>query len=437
MHDERLTLRGHEGQVYAVMFTPDGRSLVSGGDDGTIRIWNPASGQLLRTIYAHDSCTNDLAFSPDGRLLASASCDQTIKLWDTSSWQQMATFTGHDLGVLCLAFSPDGRQIASGDMLGHTNIWSLDERRQVIDIPSDPGSGAAQAVAWIADGRTLTITQGKNSIRFIDTNDWQVNSRITSAASATSAFSPDGRLMANNNQQRIEMRDAASREVLSILPSNFGIVHRAIFSADSRQLFSGDESGMVRIWNLTPEGRLATGLSRNDQQTAGSTRALIGHTGRVQSLALAPEGCTLASASFDGTVRLWDLSKRGASVPMVTGRLYPGLLHPCSVHLTPDLARLSIVAADLRIVDYDVRTGAEISSRQIAPANDRSFLFAPNTGRVVASAVSRLRAAWRQLECGRSYPVRHRDSSRGPAFGILRKWKVRCHHCQRWIYPRA
>ncbi len=71
-HDERLTLLGHEGQVYAVAFSPDGRTLVSGGQDGTIRVWNPMDGQLLHMIRAHDSCTNDLDFSPDGRTLASA-----------------------------------------------------------------------------------------------------------------------------------------------------------------------------------------------------------------------------------------------------------------------------------------------------------------------------------------------------------------------------
>ena len=75
LHGERLTVADHPGEVYAVTFSPDGRQIVSGGDDGTIRFWDAESGQALKTVKAHKSCVNAVVYSPDGAMLASASCD--------------------------------------------------------------------------------------------------------------------------------------------------------------------------------------------------------------------------------------------------------------------------------------------------------------------------------------------------------------------------
>jgi WD40 repeat protein len=386
VHGERQ-LRGHVGEVYAVKFSPDGRAVLSGGADGTIRFWDAVSGQLLRTIQAHESCTNDLSFSPDGRFLVSASCDDTLKLWDTSTWNQMATLSAHGGDVLCVAFSPDGRLIASGDTKGLTYIWSLDERCQPIILPSDGDCGAVNAVVWSADDQTLVVGQAKTSIRLFEIGTWKLLSRTKPSGTTTIALSADGRLQATNALNRIEdgeIRDVRSKELLATLTSQFGFIEKVIFSHDARQLFSCDESGLVRIWNLTADGRLDTNVSRNDQQTALSTRTLIGHTGRVQSLALAPNGGTLASASFDGTVRLWDLTARGDSVPMLSCRLRgSGFGSQYRVHLTSDLARLSIFASDMQIVDFDIRSGEQVRSRQLAPWTGHEFLFAPNGRQVI------------------------------------------------------
>ena len=114
LHGERLTLRGHRGEVYGVAYAPNGKTLASGGEDGRIILWDPNSGDKLRTIEAHDSCTNQLAFSPDGRWLASCSCDKTVKLWKTADWSLDRTLSDHSSEVMTLAFSPDGKQLVSG-----------------------------------------------------------------------------------------------------------------------------------------------------------------------------------------------------------------------------------------------------------------------------------------------------------------------------------
>jgi WD40 repeat protein len=98
-----------------VRFSPDGRQLASGNQDGTAQVWNAATGKLLFSLRGHTGSVTGLAYSPDGRRLATGSGDQTVKLWDAQTGQEVLTLRGHTAPVSCVAFSRDGRLLASGD----------------------------------------------------------------------------------------------------------------------------------------------------------------------------------------------------------------------------------------------------------------------------------------------------------------------------------
>src|SRR5262245_4401884 len=116
----------HTGVVMLAAFSPDGTRVVSASGD-EIKLWNLASGQLIRTFLGHTPALPDgiksVAFSPDGARLLSGSDDMTVRLWDAASGQLIRTFAGHEGKVASVAFSPDGARVVSGSFDSTIKLW--------------------------------------------------------------------------------------------------------------------------------------------------------------------------------------------------------------------------------------------------------------------------------------------------------------------------
>ncbi|MDZ8228113.1 MAG: WD40 repeat domain-containing protein, partial [Nostoc sp. ChiVER01] len=120
------TLTGHDNFVWSVSFSPDGKTLASGSDDKTIKLWNLDTGKEIRTLTGHDNFVWSVSFSPDGKTLASGSEDKTIKLWNLETAKEIHTLTGHDNPVYSVSFSLDGKTLASGSRDKTIKLWNLD-----------------------------------------------------------------------------------------------------------------------------------------------------------------------------------------------------------------------------------------------------------------------------------------------------------------------
>jgi WD40 repeat protein len=123
-----LTLSGHRGPVYSVAWSPDGRWIASGSGDRTITLWEAESGEEKATLVGHSGPVASVQFSPDGSVLASAGADRTIRLWDPKSRAELRTLSGHEGTVLAIAWSPDGTRIASAGGAGDNSVRLWDPR---------------------------------------------------------------------------------------------------------------------------------------------------------------------------------------------------------------------------------------------------------------------------------------------------------------------
>ena len=136
---ETLTLKGHTGAVQSVAFSPDGKRIVSGSDDQTLKVWDATTGQETLTLKGHTGAVQSVAFSPDGKRIVSGSDDQTLKVWDATTGQETLTLKGHTGGVRSVAFSPDGKRIVSGSDDQTLKVWLLD---RWLEKAGQRGSGA-------------------------------------------------------------------------------------------------------------------------------------------------------------------------------------------------------------------------------------------------------------------------------------------------------
>ncbi|MBD2484490.1 serine/threonine-protein kinase [Planktothrix sp. FACHB-1365] len=221
---ERMTLTGHSSSVYSVAFSPGSKILASGSYDTTIKLWEVETGKLIATLTTPD-WVHSVKFSPDGKILVAGIGDSTIKLFDITTGKQLANFTGHLAPVRSVAFSPDGNILASGSNDGNVKLWEV-------------STGKLQA--------TLAGATKVNSI----------------------AFSPDGKILASGASDRtIQLWDVATGKILASLQTNQQQVVGVAFSPDGTTLTSTDYDGgynsTIKFWNLATQQAISE-LSSND-----------------------------------------------------------------------------------------------------------------------------------------------------------------------------
>jgi WD40 repeat protein len=184
----------HTESVRTVAYSPDGRFVASGSNDGTVKLWDTTVWNVLYTLPEHEHPVNSVAFSPNGQYLVSAGSDYTVRIWETATGKLLFTMEGtHPVNTV--VYSPDGKYIAAGydDSDNKTRIWNAATGELIRTIDS----GRTWKIVYNPSGKYLAVAttesrSGKGGVKLYNTSNWNFTT-ITDKNALDVAFSPDGK----------------------------------------------------------------------------------------------------------------------------------------------------------------------------------------------------------------------------------------------------
>ena len=369
----------------AVRVSPDGNLLAAGSADHSVLLWDARTRQPLPPLVGHQAAVFDVAFSSNGRLLASASEDTKVIVWDLAGARKQAEIAGDGGKVSHVAFSPDGQVLAATTQRGHIGLWDPQTGAALRPLEGEaavmPKEGGARSVAFSPDGR-LVAAAGANdrSVMLWDLASRRLLARLSGHSENVLdvSFSADSKTLATaGGDKKVMLWDVAARKALG--PALEGHANRVVgvaFRGDGKLLASAGEDRTVILWDVE-RGRV---LAR-----------LEGHQGPVSGVAFSRDGRTLASAGADRRLILWDLSPGVRPAQLLAqpgplpGRAYRQPAPVWGLAFSPDGKTLASASEDNSVGLWDMVGGKPLARLQGHADKVNGVAFSRD-GRLLASA---------------------------------------------------
>jgi WD40 repeat protein len=282
---------GHAGGLWTVAVAPDGATLVSGGKDRTLRLWDAAAGKELRAFARQLQEVRAVAFAPEGSRIASAA-GVALRVWDAAG-NELRRCAGHSDAIRAVGFTPDGGRLVSASEDKSVRVWDLHNGREMMRLAKHTAGVTCFVVT--PDGERLLTGSRDQTLRFWDLRSGQETRVLVPAAGPVFALalSPDGRLAASAHfDTKLRLWDVRSGREVRRFPGHKQMPTAVAFTRDGRHIVSGSQDQTVRLWDVDTGCELAS---------------VQAHRGGVTALALMPHANGVVSAGADGIVCLLEL----------------------------------------------------------------------------------------------------------------------------------
>ncbi|WP_411132975.1 NB-ARC domain-containing protein [Streptomyces sp. C10] len=309
----RRTLTGHTNAVRAVAIAPDDTWIATASDDGTVRIWDVASGNCTATLSGHTDSVHAVAIAPDGTWIATASPDKTIRTWDVASGNCTAMLV-HPCPMRAVGIAPDGTWVASAGDDGVVRLIDITSGQCTATLSGH--TAAVHSVAISPDGTWIVSASPDEGVRIWNTSTGTCTGTLPDHILHVRAvaIAPDSTWFVTGGDSGVAIWGGAARRTCKAFLTGRNTTSIAI-APHGRWLAIADRYGVVQVWNI-PEGqRFATDEDRPpgvwEIGTSSHAGTLTGHVGGVLSVAIATGGGWLATSGEDMSVHIRDSAVRG------------------------------------------------------------------------------------------------------------------------------
>ena len=347
------TFSGHKSAVNGLVLLPGDRLIASASDDGTIKVWDLITGQLVRTVHAHNAEVGTIALSPDGRYVASSSRNDLnaartdlnnseIKIWDVSTWSESLRIdTETQNWPLRLVITPDSKRLIAACFSEHF-AWDLHTGTKVSSWKT---SGSVRALAATPDGSKVLCGSSSYDVEIWDIETGSQLAVLDNDAGAIYSFAitPDGRyVICAGDSGNISIWDLNRGQLVNRFDAHDSLISSLRITADGRRMISGSYDCTIKVWDLEIEKTFWQPV-----------HVLAGHSKEITGIASTADGQLIASSSDDQTLKLWNLSHCGFTRETAKG--HPSCID--AVSFVDDGEHAFSVSKDGLFFEWDIHAG--------------------------------------------------------------------------------
>jgi WD40 repeat protein/cytoskeletal protein RodZ len=383
-----LRTLNHSGWVNSISFSPNGQTLVSVSFEGTIKHWDVNTGREIQSFVGHSASIWDVSFSPNGHLIASASPEDVVALWDIDAGRKLRTLAdSNNARFSTISFSPDGRLIAGNNSNSQVVVWEV-ATGQKLNLINTPVS----SLKFVSNERILTANSDDGTVILWDIQTKQKlqtiegHSKNHSAAvrniSSLSVSDNEKTLATAGHDGTVKLWDISTGNKLQVLREHTGFVTSVSFSPNGETIVSASNDGTLKLWNksgrklnvvespiltdasanyvsrvsLSPDRKIIVSAADStlvlwDATTEQLKQTFEGHDSWITSVSFSGNGGIIASASYLGLVKVWEVS---------TGKELLSVRDGKNVGLSLDGSMIASATSDNAVKIRKVSTGKEL-----------------------------------------------------------------------------